>query len=106
MKTLKIVQYIVSLLHLIAQIFYFIAWSSGMDKLPMISQQIDATFLSNTNLQMGQFSFLFIMLSLLSLAFYITVTFHLNLWINEARIEEIKEKEILQNSIDSDTNEE
>lgn len=92
MKPLKIVQYVVSLLHAVMQVIYFIGWSGGVEKMPFLSGKLKpdalSSILSNANLQLSQFSFLFIMLSIFTLAFYLTINAHLTVMITEAKVEE------------------
>lgn len=91
MKVLKILQYLVSLVHLGAQIFYFIGWQRAMGSVTNI-KKIEAVSLINNNLEISQFSFLYVLLGLLTLAFYLTVSHHLSLWIQEANLKEEFEK--------------
>jgi hypothetical protein len=64
-----------------------------MEKIPVlsgkISPQMMGSTLSNANFQLSQFSFLYVMLAVFTLAFYVTVTAHVGLWMAEARLDEI-----------------
>ncbi len=91
MKVLKIVQYLISLIHLGAQIVYFMGWQKAMGGITSI-RKIEAVSLINNNLEISQFSFLYVLLGILTLAFYLTVSQHLALWIQEASMKEEIEK--------------
>lgn len=94
MKGLKIIQYALSLLHMLAQVFYFIGWANGIERMPLLAKHIDITMLSNANFQLSQYGFLYTMLSVFTLAFYMTVSNHISIWITEAKIDEaVGEKE-------------
>ncbi|MCD4783513.1 MAG: hypothetical protein K8T10_06745 [Candidatus Eremiobacteraeota bacterium] len=92
MKVLKILQYLVSLGHLIIQILLYRGWSNGFDalasKIPSTAPEMASTVLSGTFVELSRHSFTFVMLSIFTLAFYLTVTAHISLWNGETILEE------------------
>ena len=92
MKVMKVVQYLVSLIHLGLQIFYFIQWNNRMGALTTFARKLDATVLSNANLAVSQESFVYLGLAMITLAFYITISVHIATWIAENRMEKIMEQ--------------
>ena len=83
MKYLKIAQYLLSLIHLALQIFFFINWSNRMGDISLLAGKIDTCNLTNASLALSQESFVYIGLAMLTLAFYVTIMFHIGVWINE-----------------------
>lgn len=103
MKVLKILQYLVSLGHLVIQILLYRGWSSGFDalanKIPSTSPEMASTVLSGTFVELSRHSFTFVMLSIFTLAFYLTVTAHISLWNGEAILEETVREAINNQSL-------
>ena len=83
MKVLKILQYLVSPGHLIIQIALYRGWSNGFDalanKIPTSAPEMASTVLGGTFVELSRHSFTFVMLSIFTLAFYLTVTAHISL---------------------------
>lgn len=93
LKGIKIAQYILSFAHLVFQIFYFLQWDRNLDAFSSIVKQMNVEMMANVNLVANQQSFIYIGLSLITLAFYITISNHLSIWASEKRFEHnMKEK--------------
>ena len=91
MKGLKIGQGILSLIHLIGQIFIYITWSNGYEALtrsvPLEKGQVTAAILMDMVTKVGRHSFKFLFFGVLALAFYLTISNHITAWITEAKID-------------------
>lgn len=91
MKGLKIGQYLLSLLHLVGQVFIYISWSNGYETLTRDvhlekGMVINATVLDML-VKLDRHDFKYVLFSLLVLAFYLTISSHIRSWITEAKIE-------------------
>jgi hypothetical protein len=79
-KILKIGQYIISIIHLALQIFYYFVWNNRIVSLADQAKKIDSTLLSNLNFTLSQESFIFLSLSIITLVFYLTIAHLFSLW--------------------------
>ncbi len=86
MKTLKIISYVFSLIHLAVQFYFFTGWQTRISDLGRMATNLDPVTLINANLGLNQESFVFLSLAILTLAAYLTVSGHLNLLITEKAI--------------------
>ena len=91
MKALKIGQYILSLLHLIGQVFIYITWSNGFETLtrqvPLEKGQVVNSTVIGMMTTMGRHDFKYLFFAILLLAFYLTISSHIRSWITEAKID-------------------
>ncbi len=91
MKALKIGQYILSLLHLLGQVFVYITWSNGFETLTREVSLEKGQVISSTVLDMmaklSRHDIKYLFFSILLLAFYLTISSHIRSWITEAKID-------------------
>lgn len=91
MKALKIGQYILSLLHLVGQVFIYITWSNGFEILSRDVHLEKGVAISSTVLDMivktGRHDIKYLFFAILLLAFYLTISSHIRSWITEAKID-------------------
>lgn len=90
MKGLKIGQYILSLLHLIGQVFLYITWSNGFETLTRQVTLEKGQVISATVLDMmvviNRHNCKYLLIAVMILAVYLTISSHIGAWITEAKI--------------------